>query len=144
MRVMSERERERRWWGSVAAHGSTMQADEEWKDLPPLPPSPTLSALTSVSRGVWPVHRSMSVCSACTNSFYNSTDRQDQSAIPQTHLQDRMQAERMGGFRGVVWDTERQRRGLDEGARVSIRRSTTTVDPTDASTHVKDWAVGKV
>lgn len=43
--VLSERERQRqrRWWGSVAVHGTTTRADEELP--PPLSPSPMLESL---------------------------------------------------------------------------------------------------
>ena len=53
---LSQKDRERRWWGSVAAHGSTAQADRDEDQLPPLPPSPTLSLLScndNVSRAIY-------------------------------------------------------------------------------------------
>jgi hypothetical protein len=80
-------QREKRWWGSVAAHGSAVKADAEVR-FPVLPPKPR------------PV-RSLP-------SFYDN-----EGGSPGTWMENAYEGERVGGFQGVVWRTERHEAGLD-------------------------------
>jgi hypothetical protein len=80
-------QREKRWWGSVAAHGSAVKADAEI-GFPVLPPKPR------------PVR-----------SLPRSYDNEGGS--PGTWRENAYEGERVGGFQGVVWRTERDEVGLD-------------------------------
>lgn len=87
-------QRERRWWGSVAAHGSTIRADREGEVFQPSIPSPRSNDAPGLYAG----------------SGY------DWDALKAT--------ERLDGFGGVVWKTETMGAGLDQGARVCEGRET--------------------
>ncbi|KAF2244630.1 hypothetical protein BU26DRAFT_82879 [Trematosphaeria pertusa] len=87
----TDREMEKRWWGSVAKYGSTARADRD-HPLPALPPSPTLSSIT----------RSPSTRS--TPCRYSVHGYEWPDPEPQAHYRCERHGpgERLGRFRGVV------------------------------------------
>jgi hypothetical protein len=80
-------QREKRWWGSVAAHGSAVKADAEVR-FPVLPHKPRTA-------------RSL------PRAFGNEGES------PGTWRENAYEGERVGGFQRVVWRTERNEIGLD-------------------------------
>ncbi|KAJ4347090.1 uncharacterized protein N0V89_011027 [Didymosphaeria variabile] len=75
--ALSERERERRWWESVAAHGTTTRADAE---LPPLPPSPTLDNLAFPSPSA-----SVGIRSPVADGFRNDIWQSEREQPSESH-----------------------------------------------------------
>ncbi|KAF2687859.1 hypothetical protein K458DRAFT_385429 [Lentithecium fluviatile CBS 122367] len=144
IRAMSQARRDRRWWGSVAAHGSTASADRDEQHLPPLPPSPTLSSLSYDGSAFRSTYRSMSRASVFTNPRECSIVGRDWMPFPQGHVHGLERPDRIGGFRGVSWESERLERGLEHGGLPSMRRSSVTVCPGEPASISQDWAAGKV
>jgi hypothetical protein len=118
MGALSQVERDRRWWGSVAAHGSTVQADhEEQEHHPPLPPSPTLSSLSYDNNAFRSSYRSLSRAEAYTNPRECSIVGRDWMPFPRSHVQGLERPERIEGFTGVAWESGGCGLESDEGAR---------------------------
>jgi len=88
-------QRERRWWGSVAAHGSTSKADANIEVREPEP---------VVTRA----------CDEESPEMY-TVNGYDWEVLQET--------QRVDGFRGVVWNMERMGAGLDQGAQVWNRQA---------------------
>jgi hypothetical protein len=142
MREMSQVERDRRWWGSVAAHGSTVRADRDELELPPLPPSPTLSSLSYDDSAFRATHRPTSRASFHAYPRECSIVGRDWMPFPRAHGLE--QSDRIEGFRGVSWEAGGVGRGLDAGALPSTRRHSAMVGPREEVSISQDWAAGKV
>ena len=144
MRGMSQVERDRRWWGSVAAHGSTARADRDEEELPPLPPSPTLSTLSYDDSAFRATYHSASRASIYTNPRECSIVGRDWMPFPRSHAHGLERPDRIEGFRGVSWETEGVGGGLNDGASPLVRRSSVVVCPGEPASVSQDWAAGKV
>jgi hypothetical protein len=143
-RRMSQTEKDRRWWGSVAAHGSTAQADRDEHELPPLPPSPALSSLSYDDRASRTAERAASRASIYRNARECSIVGHDWMPFPSDHVRDLQRPDRIEGFRGISWEDGGVGGVLDNCTLPSERRYSVAVEPGEPASISHDWAAGKV